>query len=149
MKIPLQRLDADLPVPAHAHAGDGGVDLFARHDTRIAPGEWAMVPTGVAVAVPEGHAGLVAPRSGLAARHGLGVVNGPGVVDSGYRGELTVILINHGGSDIHLERGERIAQSRCGIAPNNTVGYRCLIRRKTLDSPSIDDGMISKKSTSS
>ncbi len=110
MKIPLLRLDPDLPVPAAAHPGDGGVDLYARKPTRIAPGEWQMVPTGVAVAIPAGHAGLVTPRSGLAARHGLGVANGPGLVDSGYRGELAVILINHGTEPVEVGRGERIAQ---------------------------------------
>jgi dUTP pyrophosphatase len=110
MKIPFLRLDPELPVPVSAHDGDAGVDLHARDDVVLEPGEWAMVPTGIAVAIPEGHAGLVAPRSGLAARHAIGVVNGPGVVDSGYRGELKVILINHGPTDVHLDRGDRIAQ---------------------------------------
>lgn len=110
MKIPFLRLDPELPVPVSAHDGDAGFDLHAREDVVLKPGEWAMVPTGVAVAIPIGHTGLVAPRSGLAARHAIAVVNGPGVVDSGYRGELKVILINHGHADIHLERGDRIAQ---------------------------------------
>jgi dUTP pyrophosphatase len=86
------------------------VDLHAREDTKIEAGEWKLVPTGVAMAVPEGYVGLVAPRSGLALRSGIGVVNGPGVLDSGYRGELQVILINHGQEEVTLERGERIAQ---------------------------------------
>lgn len=110
MKIPLLRLDSELPMPRHAHDGDAGIDLFAREDVQIAPGEWLMTPTGIAVAIPRGYVGLVAPRSGLAARHGLGVVNGPGVVDSGYRGELKVILINHGTEPLSLRRGDRIAQ---------------------------------------
>jgi len=97
-------------MPRHAHDGDAGIDLFAREDVQIAPGEWLMAPTGIAVAIPRGYVGLVAPRSGLAARHGLGVVNGPGVVDSGYRGELKVILINHGTEPLSLQRGDRIAQ---------------------------------------
>lgn len=110
MKIPLIKLDAELPTPQHAHPGDAGVDLFAREDTSLASGEWATVPTGVAIAIPEGHVGLVAPRSGLAARHGVSVVNGPGIVDAGFRGELKVIVINHGPEELALLRGERIAQ---------------------------------------
>ncbi len=97
-------------MPGRAHPGDAGLDLHARANTSIAPGAWEMVPTGVAVAIPDGHVGLVTPRSGLAARHGLGVANGPGVVDAGYRGELAVLLINHGPSEVRLERGDRIAQ---------------------------------------
>ena len=110
MKIPVLRLDPELPLPQRAHCGDAGIDLHARDDTILAPGEWGMVPTGIAVAIPEGHAGLVAPRSGMAARYGISVVNGPGVVDAGYRGELKVILINHGSEPIELVRGDRIAQ---------------------------------------
>jgi dUTP pyrophosphatase len=110
MKIPFLRLDPELSSPRRAHHDDAGIDLRARDDTVLEPGEWAMVPTGVAVAIPEGHAGLVAPRSGLAARHGISVVNGPGVIDSGYRGELKVILINHGTTALHLNRGDRVAQ---------------------------------------
>lgn len=110
MKIPFLRLDPELSIPTTAHAGDAGVDLFARVDTDLEPGEWAMVPTGIAVAIPVGYAGLVAPRSGLAARHGISVVNGPGVVDAGYRGEIQAILINHGASRVELRRGDRIAQ---------------------------------------
>jgi dUTP pyrophosphatase len=110
MKIPFLRLDPELPVPARAHHDDAGIDLHARSDANLAPGEWAMIPTGIAVAIPEGHAGLVAPRSGLAARHGISVVNGPGVIDAGYRGEINVILINHGTVPLELSRGDRIAQ---------------------------------------
>ena len=110
MKIPLLRLDPELPVPGHAHPGDAGTDLRASAAVDIAPGEWAAVPTGIAVAIPEGHVGLVAPRSGLAARHGVGVVNGPGVVDAGYRGEVRVLLINHGPESVTIGRGDRVAQ---------------------------------------
>jgi dUTP pyrophosphatase len=110
MKIPFLRLDPELPRPKRAHDGDAGVDLYAARDVVLQPGEWAMIPTGIAVAIPQGHAGLVAPRSGLAARFGVSVVNGPGVVDSGYRGEINVILINHGSGALSLGRGDRIAQ---------------------------------------
>jgi len=108
--IPLRRLDSGLPLPGYAHPGDAGVDLRARHRVVLEPGDRAVVPTGIAVSIPEGFAGLVAPRSGLAARQGIGVVNAPGVVDSGYRGEIQVVLINHGSDPVTLERGDRIAQ---------------------------------------
>ncbi len=110
MKIPVLCLDPELPKPTRAHPGDAGVDLRARVDTILAPGEWAMIPTGIAVAIPPGYTGLVAPRSGLAARNGISVVNGPGVVDAGFRGEINAILINHGAKDVTLRRGDRIAQ---------------------------------------
>lgn len=107
----LTMLDPDLPVPAYEHAGDAGMDLRTRIDVRLDPGERAVVPTGVSIALPAGFAALVCPRSGLAARHGLGVVNGPGVVDAGYRGEIAVVLVNHDRrSAITLTRGDRIAQ---------------------------------------
>jgi dUTP pyrophosphatase len=109
MKISFLKLDPELPT-RHAHEGDGGVDLYARTDCRLGPGERDLIPTGVAVAVPVGYAALVVPRSGLAVKHGLGVVNSPGLVDSGYRGEVQVILINHGSEAVEIERGERIAQ---------------------------------------
>lgn len=86
------------------------MDLFAREDVSLAPRARTSVPTGIALAIPPGFAGLVLPRSGLAARHGLGVVNGPGLVDSGYRGEVRVLLVNHGQETVRLARGERIAQ---------------------------------------
>ncbi|HJR91615.1 MAG TPA: dUTP diphosphatase [Acidimicrobiia bacterium] len=110
MKISFQRLDPELSPPSQAHPGDAGWDLVAGAKVRIAPGERAAVPTGLAVAIPEGHAGLVLPRSGHALRHGVGVVNGPGLIDSGYRGEVTVLLINHGSEEVEFARGERIAQ---------------------------------------
>ncbi len=110
MQIPLQRLDRELPIPAHAHPGDGGVDLYARDSVRLDAGERTVVPTGIAVAIPDGFAGLVTPRSGLAARSGISVVNGPGLVDSGYRGEIKVVLVNLSNEPFEVERGDRIAQ---------------------------------------
>lgn len=110
MKVTFKRLDLELPPPENARAGDAGFDLRAATDVDLAPGERAAVPTGLAIAFPEGNAALVLPRSGLAARHGLGLVNSPGLIDSGYRGEIKVLLINHGSEAVRLERGERIAQ---------------------------------------
>jgi dUTP pyrophosphatase len=110
MRIPLQRLDEGLPIPAHAHPGDGGVDLYSRESVRLEAGQRAVVPTGIAVAIPDGYAGLVTPRSGLAARNGISVVNGPGLVDSGYRGEIKVVLVNLSGGAFEINRGDRIAQ---------------------------------------
>lgn len=110
MNITVKRLDSELPLPRRAHPGDAGVDLYARESFTLEPGERRLVPTGLAVAIPEGHAGLVVPRSGLALRHGVGVVNAPGLIDAGYRGELAVILVNHGQDAVSFERGERIAQ---------------------------------------
>jgi dUTP pyrophosphatase len=104
------RLDRGLPLPCRARTGDAGVDLYAAAEVTLGPGERAAVGTGVAVAIPEGHAGLVTPRSGLALRHGLSIVNTPGVVDSGYRGEIRVILVNLGAVPVTLTRGDRIAQ---------------------------------------
>lgn len=110
VQINFLRLDRELPVPSNAHIGDAAVDLHSRIDTTLAPGERAAVPTGIAVALPEGFAGLVLPRSGHAHRHGVGVVNGPGLIDSGYRGEVSVLLINHGAEEVTFARGDRIAQ---------------------------------------
>ena len=104
------RLDRDLPLPAYARPGDAGLDLRASEAVRIEPGERRLVPTGVAAAIPEGHAGLILPRSGLARQKGVTVLNAPGLIDSGYRGELMVLLINHGAEPVAIERGERIAQ---------------------------------------
>lgn len=111
LKIEVLRLDPDLPLPAYAHAGDAGADLLTTVDAIIAPGERALVPTGIAVALPHGYVALVHPRSGLAARHGLSIVNTPGTIDAGYRGEIRVLLINHDPREpIELRRGDRIAQ---------------------------------------
>ena len=106
------RLDPDLPLPAYARAGDAGVDLVAREDVTLAPaGGRALVATGIAIALPDGYAGLVQPRSGLAFKHGVTVLNTPGLIDSGYRGELKVCLINHDPTEpFVVTRGERIAQ---------------------------------------
>ena len=111
LDVALVRLDADLPPPAYAHPGDAGADLLTTVDVSLAPGERALVPTGVALALPPGHVAFVHPRSGLAARHGLSIVNAPGTVDAGYRGEIKVLLINHDPDEaIELRRGDRIAQ---------------------------------------
>ncbi|MDT0201383.1 dUTP diphosphatase [Nocardioides sp. AE5] len=109
--VPIVRLDRDLPLPSYAHPGDAGADLMATEDVTLAPGERRMVPTGVALALPEGHVGLVHPRSGLAARHGISIVNAPGTIDAGYRGEIKVMLVNLDPSQtVQLRRGDRIAQ---------------------------------------
>jgi dUTP pyrophosphatase len=111
LAVEVTRLDTDLPLPAYAHPGDAGADLLTTVDVSLAPGERALVPTGVAIALPEGYVALVHPRSGLAARHGLSIVNTPGTIDSGYRGEIKVLLINHDPEQpIKLRRGDRIAQ---------------------------------------
>ena len=111
MDIPIVRLDTDLPVPSYAHPGDAGADLHAATDVTHAPGERQLVPTGIALALPEGYVGLVHPRSGLAARHGLSIVNAPGTIDAGYRGEVQVCLVNLDPTTaISLRRGDRIAQ---------------------------------------
>jgi dUTP pyrophosphatase len=107
----VRRLDPDLPLPSRAHPGDAGLDLVARDDVTLAPGERALVPTGIAIALPPGHVGLVHPRSGLAIRHGIGLVNAPGTIDEGYRGEVGVVLVNHDPvAPVTLRRGDRIAQ---------------------------------------
>lgn len=111
LDIAILRLDPALPGPAYAHPGDAGADLVTGVDVALAPGERALVPTGVAIALPEGYVALVHPRSGLAARHGLSIVNTPGTIDAGYRGEIKVLLINHDPhEEIRLRRGDRIAQ---------------------------------------
>ena len=92
--ILITRLDADLPLPSYAHPGDAGADLLTAVDVRLEPGERALVPTGIAIALPEGYVALVHPRSGLAARFGVSIVNAPGTVDAGYRGEIKVLLVN-------------------------------------------------------
>lgn len=111
-EISVQRLDPDLPLPQFAHAGDAGVDLYAREDTVLAPnGGRALMPTGIAIAIPLGYAGFVLPRSGLALHNGISVVNAPGLIDSHYRGELKVVLLNTDPTrPYHVHRGDRIAQ---------------------------------------
>ena len=112
MRIPVRRLEPTLPLPAAAHEGDAGYDLRAREAAVIAPaGGRAAVPTGIAVAIPPGFAGLVLPRSGLALRHGVTCLNAPGLIDAGYRDEIRVILVNHDPSEpFRVEAGDRIAQ---------------------------------------
>lgn len=111
MRLPIKRLDPGLPLPRYAHEGDAGLDLYAAVDVEIEPMRRALVPTGIAVAIPEGHAGFVQPRSGLALRHGLSFVNTPGLIDSHYRGEIKVIAVNLDGSTpISIARGDKIAQ---------------------------------------
>ena len=111
LEVPLTRLDPDVPVPAYARPGDAGADLVTTSDVEIGPGERAVVGTGIALAIPEGYAGFVHPRSGLAARVGLSVVNTPGTIDAGYRGEIRVCLINHDPREpVRLRRGDRVAQ---------------------------------------
>ena len=110
-ELPVRRLDPGLPLPAYAHPGDAGADLFAAEDVELPPGGRATVGTGVAVAVPEGHAAFVHPRSGLASRHGITVVNAHGTVDAGYRGEVRVVLLNTDPAEpFTIRRGDRIAQ---------------------------------------
>ncbi len=111
LPVPVVRLDPELPLPSYAHPGDAGADLHTTVDVVLAPGERALVPTGIALALPEGDVGLVHPRSGLAARHGVSIVNTPGTVDAGYRGEVKVLLVNLDPAEpVELRRGERVAQ---------------------------------------
>jgi len=111
VSIALTRLDPDVPVPAYAQPGDAGADLVSTIDVTLAPGERALVPTGIAIALPEGFAAFVHPRSGLAWRHGLSIVNTPGTIDAGYRGEIKVVLVNHDAREsFTVTRGDRIAQ---------------------------------------
>jgi dUTP pyrophosphatase len=111
MELQVRRLDPDAPLPEVAHPGDAGLDLAANADLRLDPGERALVPTGIAVAVPEGYAGLVLPRSGLATRHGITLANAPGLIDSGYRGEVMLAVVNLDPRKSHtIKKGDRIAQ---------------------------------------
>jgi dUTP pyrophosphatase len=111
VEVLITRLDPELPLPRYAKGGDAGADIVSRIDITLAPGERALVPTGIAIAVPDGYVALVHPRSGLAIKHGVTMVNAPGTVDAGYRGELQVILINHDKSEsVSFKRGDRIAQ---------------------------------------
>jgi dUTP pyrophosphatase len=111
LKVPFRRLRPEAKVPDRAYVGDAGYDLAAAESVMLAPGERAVVRTGIAIAVPDGYAGLVLPRSGLAVRHGISLVNTPGLIDPGYRGELMVPLINHDRAEtFEVETGMRIAQ---------------------------------------
>jgi dUTP pyrophosphatase len=111
MRLPFLKLRSEARLPAYAHPGDAGLDLASSVDAEVGPGERAMIPTGVAVAIPDGHAGLVLPRSGLASREGLTLANSPGLIDAGYRGEVTCAVVNldrH--RPVSIKRGDRIAQ---------------------------------------
>lgn len=111
VEIMLQRLDAAVALPSYAHPGDAGADLCSTEDFVLAPGERRLVATGIAIAIPDGYAAFVHPRSGLAARQGLSIVNAPGTIDAGYRGEVSVCLINTDrGESVSITRGDRIAQ---------------------------------------
>ena len=111
LKVLVTRLDPELPLPKYAKGGDAGADIVSRIDITLAPGERALVPTGISIALPDGYVCLVHPRSGLAIKHGVTMVNAPGTVDAGYRGELQIILINHDQKEsISFQRGDRIAQ---------------------------------------
>ena len=111
IELKIKLLDADVTLPRYQHEGDAGLDLASRVDLVLEAGERATIPTGIAVAIPAGHAGFVLPRSGLAARHGIALVNSPGLIDSGYRGEVAVVIINTDKHEaFHIKRGDRIAQ---------------------------------------
>ena len=111
LEVQVTRLDPDVPLPGYAHPGDAGCDLVTTVDVALAPGQRALVPTGISIALPEGFAAFVHPRSGLAAHHGVSIVNSPGTIDAGYRGELKVVLINHDPDDVvRLQRLDRVAQ---------------------------------------
>ena len=111
IEVQIKLLDEGLPVPRYQHEGDAGLDLPSRVDYVLEPGERATIPTGIAVAIPQGYAGFVLPRSGLASRNGISLVNSPGLVDSGYRGEMAIVMINTDKREaFHIKRGDRIAQ---------------------------------------
>jgi dUTP pyrophosphatase len=111
LQVLITRLDPDLPLPRYAKGGDAGADIYSRIDFTLAPGERMLVPTGIAIALPDGYVALVHPRSGLAIKHGVTMVNAPGTVDAAYRGELQCILINHDVTEsVSFKRGDRIAQ---------------------------------------
>ena len=132
ISVPFAKLDSSISLPAYAHEGDAGVDLRSTIDCVIEPFERFVVPTGVAFAIPEGYAGLVIPRSGLAAKHGISIVNAPGLIDSGYRGEIKVVLINlDAKKPFEIKTGDRIAQIM--FTP---YAQACLEQQATLDETS-------------
>lgn len=111
LEVPVRRLDPEVPLPGYAHPGDAGCDLVTTEDADVPPGERVLLRTGIALALPDGYAAFVHPRSGLAARHGVSLVNAPGTVDAGYRGEVMVVVINHDPREVlHLRRMDRVAQ---------------------------------------
>jgi dUTP pyrophosphatase len=124
MDLPFRRLDPDAALPAAHHPGDAGLDLRANADLEVLPGERAMIPTGVAVAIPDGHAGLVLPRSGLASKFGLTLANSPGLIDAGYRGELIVAAVNLDRTEaVQIAKGDRIAQLVIVALPSVESGW--------------------------
>ena len=132
ISVPFAKLDSSISLPAYAHEGDAGVDVRSTIDCVIEPFERFVVPTGVAFAIPEGYAGLVIPRSGLAAKHGISIVNAPGLIDSGYRGEIKVVLINlDAKKPFEIKTGDRIAQIM--FTP---YAQACLEQQATLDETS-------------
>jgi dUTP pyrophosphatase len=133
IEVAVQRLRADAEVPSQAYAGDAGFDLTACERHELGPGERAVVPTGLAVAIPEGHGGFVLPRSGLAARNGITIVNAPGLIDSGYRGEVRVLLLNTD-SDAHFE-----------VSPGDRIAQLLLVPFATADSVEVEDLAASKR----
>jgi dUTP pyrophosphatase len=110
IQVLIQRLDESLPIPAKERPGDAGIDIFTREDVHIGVGERRMIPTGIAIALPDGFVALISPRSGLAMKQGFTLVNSPGIIDAGYRGEISVIGLNTGSDVITFSRGDRIAQ---------------------------------------
>jgi dUTP pyrophosphatase len=122
--LPFRRLRPDVRLPEAAHPGDAGLDLRAAEPAKVAPGERAMVPTGLAVAIPDGHAGLVLPRSGLASKQGLTLANAPGLIDAGYRGEVTLAVVNlDRDQSVTIEAGDRIAQLVVVALPEVTPSF--------------------------
>jgi dUTP pyrophosphatase len=122
MELKVQFVREGIPVPSYAHPGDAGLDLYAAEEVRLKPFERALVPTGIKIAIPEGYAGFVQPKSGLALKHGLSIVNTPGLIDAGYRGEVGVILINlDPGETITIAKGQKIAQLVIQRVENVTV----------------------------
>jgi dUTP pyrophosphatase len=137
MDLPFKQLDPDAQLPAAQHFGDAGLDLCSTRDVLVAPGERAMVPTGVAVAIPAGHAGLVLPRSGLASRHGLTMANAPGLIDAGYRGEVICAVVNLDRTEsVAIAKGDRIGQLVIVALPTVAPGWV----RELPDSTRGDDG---------
>lgn len=122
MEVPVRRLDPGMPLPERAHPGDAGLDLRSAVDVEVAPGSRALIPTGLAVAIPDGHAGLLLPRSGLASKVGLTLANAPGLIDAGYRGEVVCAVVNLDRTEpVRIARGDRIAQLVVVAVPATTV----------------------------
>jgi len=142
VELRVERLDPSVQLPSYAHDGDAGLDLAASASLTLAPGGRAAVPTGLRVAVPDGWVGLVHPRSGLALRHGLTVVNAPGTIDAGYRGELKVLLVNLGDTPVTITAGERVAQ--LVLQP---VGHATVVEVESLDETSRGDGGFGSSGT--